>query len=1246
MDFYNIRVNREKDGTHTIYAEWVVNKNVTNLLVNKNAFQAIWDEEVGLWSTDEYDVQRIVDLDLYRFAEEHKAKTGSVAFVKTLRNFDSKAWTSFQRFIQTLPENRKDLDQKLIFQNTVVKKEDYATKKLPYSLEAGDHSAWDELIETLYDEEEKTKIEWAIGAIVSGDSVNIQKFLVFYGKPGSGKSTILDIIAQLFSGYTSIFDAKSLTGQNNSFSTAPFKSNPLVAIQHDGDLSRIEDNTLLNTITAHEEIFVNEKYIKPFSIVPRAMLFMGTNEPVKIKNAKAGIIRRLIDVTPSGRLIENKRYHDLKRKISFELGGIANHCLHIYKKLGRAYYDDYVPVKMQFQTDFFYNFVEAHHDIFKTQDGTSLKQAWDLYKQYCEESDVKRYPLYKFRSELENYFMYVEDRSTVNGERVRNYYSGYRDIMAPKAQISSTTAYEIVLEDSTRSIFDILNEDQPAQYAKPSGHPGFKWVDVTTTLKSIDPTKLHFVKVPESHIVIDFDLVDDSGEKCLEYNLIEASKWPPTYTELSKSGKGVHLHYNYSGNTHELSQIYDVGIEVKTLLGDSSLRRKLTKCNNLDVSTISSGLPLKEKTSMIEDKTIKSERALRDIIDRNIRKEIHPGTKPSIDFIAHILEEAYLSGMTYNLLDIRPKVLAFAARSTNHSLSCIKMTQNMKFVGKNELPAPVEDEKAPIVFFDVEVYPNLLVVCWKAEGSESIVRMINPTSLEIEPLFKLKLVGFNNRRYDNHILYARFLGLSLEEVYKVSSGLLDGRQSSSYGKAYELSYTDIYDFSSKKQSLKKFEIELGILHMELDIPWHEPVPEELWPKVVEYCCNDVVATEAVFNARKQDFVARQILSELSGLSPNHTTQQHTARIIFGEEKNPQAEFVYTDLSQRFPSYVFNGKESIYHEEIVGEGGYVYSEPGIYENVTVLDVSSMHPTSIEQLNLFGVYTKNFSALKEARVAIKRKDYVTARSVLGGKLAKFLEGVEDFPENAEALSYALKIVINIVYGLTSARFDNPFRDIRNRDNIVAKRGALFMVDLKEAVQDRGFTVAHIKTDSIKIPNPSKEIIDFILDFGKSYGYDFDIEGVYEKFCLVNDAVYVARSGGHWLAVGAQFQHPYVFKKLFSNEEILFEDLCEPRSVVKGTMYLEISDESGEKTLIHVGRTGSFVPVLTAGGELLRVNDQKKYAVAGTKGYQWITKDLASMLLNDGKLNVDMSYFERLVNQARYTIEKFGSYQELLQ
>lgn len=120
---------------------------------------------------------------------------------------------------------------------------------------------------------------------------------------------------------------------------------------------------------------------------------------------------------------------------------------------------------------------------------------------------------------------------------------------------------------------------------------------------------MHYVKVPENHIVIDFDIPDEDGNKSLEKNLNEASKWPPTYAELSKSGKGIHLHYIYTGDPTQLNRIYKDHIEVKVFTGNSSLRRKLTKCNNHPIATISSGLPLRKgDTKMVNFEAVKSEK--------------------------------------------------------------------------------------------------------------------------------------------------------------------------------------------------------------------------------------------------------------------------------------------------------------------------------------------------------------------------------------------------------------------------------------------------------------------------------------------------------------------------------------------------------------------------------------------------------------------------------------------------------------
>lgn len=1285
FDFLMISTRSPKKDVVEIYPKFIITKSA-DLMIRGGDFYAIWVEERGLWSTEEQDALQLIDRELDRYAKQHQSDfDGSV---KVLHMWDASSgmidvWHKYCQ--KQMRDSFHTLDETLIFANAPVCKTDYASKRLPYPLECGDVTAWEKLMSVLYSPEERHKIEWAIGSIITGDSKRIQKFMVLYGAAGTGKSTVLNIVQRLFDGYFSVFDAKSLGSSNNAFALEAFKSNPLVAIQHDGDLSHIEDNTRLNSLVSHEMMTVNEKFKSTYASRFQCFLFMGTNKPVRITDAKSGLIRRLIDVSPTGDKLPLNEYQTLMHQIAFSLGAVAWHCKEVYLANPQAY-DDYIPVNMLGASNSFYNFVLDAYPIFKKENGTSLKAAWEMYKTYCDDAKVA-YPYSRmaFQEELKNYFREYSERAYLeDGTRVRSYYAGFRCDIFDKSDekpVSVDTTSWLVL-DGTESIFDTECAACSAQYAGDNGTPIVKWENVTTALADLDTSRLHYVKPPEQHIVIDFDIPDESGQKSLAKNLEAAAKFPPTYAEVSKSGEGLHLHYIYTGDVSKLSRIYDNHVEIKIFTGGSSLRRKLTRCNSLPIATIDGGLPLKEEKKMIDFEGVRSEKSLRKQIVRNLKKEIHPATKPSVDFIYKILDDAYKSGLKYDVSDMYNAVLSFAAGSSHQADYCVKLVSRMKF--KSEEPSENAESDADkvaigngtadqktLIFFDVEVFPNLFVVCWKAQGEgKPVVRLINPAPQQIEELMRFRLIGFNCRRYDNHILYARLMGYTNEQLYRLSQKIVSG-QGGFFGEAYNVSYTDIYDFSSKKQSLKKFEIDLGIHHQELGLPWDKPVPEELWEKVAEYCDNDVIATEAVFNARQADFTARKILADVAGMTVNDTTNSLTTRIIFGKNRHPQDRFSYrnmggmpdktvqpvgydeftmfdSEMHPLFPGYIFENGKSVYRGEEVGEGGYVYAEPGIHHNVALLDIASMHPSSIIAEKLFGEeYTQRFADIRDARIAIKHKDFDKARTMLDGALAKYL----DDEAMAADLAQALKIAINSVYGLTAAKFDNPFRDIRNVDNIVAKRGALFMVNLKHEVQKRGFTVAHIKTDSIKIPDATPGIISFVMEYGKLYGYNFEHEATYDRMCLVNDAVYIAKyldgkHAGEWTATGTQFQVPYVFKTLFSKEPIAFEDMCETKSV-STALYLDRNEglPDDEHNHIFVGKVGSFCPIKEGcgGGVLLREKDGKYSAATGSKGYRWLEAEMVRTLHKQD--DIDISYYRKMVDDAVETISQYGNFEEFV-
>lgn len=1341
IDFLKIVVRHPKKDISEVCPTFKLGRS-KDLMIRGGDFYAVWVEELGLWSTDEQDVIDLVDRELDNYTRDHSEQLdGTTIKVLYMSDSDSGSIDKWHKYCQKqCRDSYHMLDEKIIFSNDKAKKTDYASKRLNYPLEPGDTTGYDKLMSTLYSKEERHKIEWAIGSIVTGDSKEIQKFLVLYGPPGAGKGTVLNIIMQLFNGYYSVFDAKALGSSSNAFALEAFKNNPLVAIQQDGDLSKIEDNTRINSLVSHEEMTINEKFKSTYSNRFKCFLFLGTNKPVKITDGKSGIIRRLIDVSPSGNKLNAREYREATKQVEFELGAIACHCRDVYLD-DPGYYDSYIPTAMMGASNDFYNYVIDSYSVFLKEDGTTLKAAWEMYKVYCDEANVpsfSRMSKMRFKEELKNYFWNFNDRyCSDDGTRFRSYYSGFRTDKFeteknPEGKNVENKPKLIEFKEQA-SVFDRDYCNCPAQYATSKETPSKPWDKVTTKLSDIDTSKLHYVKVPDNHIVIDFDIKGEDGKKSFEKNLEAASKWPATYAELSKSGAGIHLHYIYKGDVSKISRVYDDNIEIKVFTGKSSLRRMLTKCNNLLIATISSGLPLKGVKEMINKEVVSTEKGLRTTIKKCLCKEVHPGTKPNVDFIFKVLEDAYNGGLHYDVTDMRNSIFAFAANSTNQSDYCIKLVNKMHF--KSEEPSVISEDDSPLVFYDVEVFPNLFLVNWKAAGEgKPVVRMINPAPSDVEDLMRFKLVGFNCRRYDNHILYARLMGYTNEELYKLSTRIISGESKNCFfSEAYNISYTDVYDFAVKKQSLKKWEIELGIHHQELGLPWDQPVPKELWEKVAEYCDNDVIATEAVFNARQADFVARKIQVDLVKIlhgataCVNDTTNTLSTKIIFGNNRNPQSVFNWRDLSKPvgdsqydeyrrkfgpdykfrvfddegiplyqdynpgmklpngysilpfFPGYKFEYGKSTYLDEEIGEGGRVYSEPGMHGNVWDGDVNSMHPHSAIFEVIFGPeYTKRFEEIVEARVAIKHKDFDRAATLLAGALAPYLN-----EEQADDLAQALKIVINSIYGLTSASFDNPFRDPNNIDNIVAKRGALFMTLLKREVQKKGYTVAHIKTDSIKIPDADQYIIDFVCKFGKEFGYVFDTEAEFEKFCLVNDAVYVAKDkkSKEWTATGKQFRVPYVFKKLFSKEPIKFDDMCETFAVSKGDLYLdmnenlpdvseyekelskledqykkgELSDVMFEQSCnglpekiaeghnyIFVGRVGQFTPILPDhnGGILYRFNDGKYYAAAGSKGYRWLESETVKLLNKEN--SIDTSYYDNLVNDAVDTISKFGDFE----
>lgn len=182
MDFYRIiEVEVEDRKTKQIVLEIYPDFRICrskDLMIRGADFYAVWNNTTGLWSTDEYDVQDLIDLELREAYENAKERFPGTIRVKYLGNFSSGIWLKFQQYIKSISDSYHQLDESLTFSDEEVRKEDFVSRRLPYSLNDQDCPSYEELIGTLYNTKEREKLEWSIGSIVCGDSRTIQKFSV------------------------------------------------------------------------------------------------------------------------------------------------------------------------------------------------------------------------------------------------------------------------------------------------------------------------------------------------------------------------------------------------------------------------------------------------------------------------------------------------------------------------------------------------------------------------------------------------------------------------------------------------------------------------------------------------------------------------------------------------------------------------------------------------------------------------------------------------------------------------------------------------------------------------------------------------------------------------------------------------------------------------------------------------------------------------------------------------------------
>ena len=118
----------------------------------------------------------------------------------------------------------------------------------------------------------------------------------------------------------------------------------------------------------------------------------------------------------------------------------------------------------------------------------SVKQLYDMYKVYCEESR-EQYPLKKrvFRADMKTYFDEFYDVTRLeDGRQARSVYRGFKSYMFSNASEIKDDVGGWIKLGNNESIFDKMYGDIQAQYPNDAGIPKYSWKKCKTKLKDID----------------------------------------------------------------------------------------------------------------------------------------------------------------------------------------------------------------------------------------------------------------------------------------------------------------------------------------------------------------------------------------------------------------------------------------------------------------------------------------------------------------------------------------------------------------------------------------------------------------------------------------------------------------------------------------------------------------------------------------------------------------------------------------
>src|SRR5690625_1456973 len=471
-----------------------------------------------------------------------------------------------------------------------------------------------------------------------------------------------------------------------------------------------------------------------------------------------------------------------------------------------------------------------------------------------------------------------------------------------------------------------------------------------------------------------------------------------------------------------------------------------------------------------------------------------------------------------------------------------------------------------LLFYDIEVFKHDSLVVF-LDIDKNVLRIFHNDFVGLADFIEGKtLVSFNGYFYDDHILHAMLDLRTPEQLKELNDRIISGEKLRI--RNYKFKSLDCFQQTDPSMpGLKKIEGNLGCMILESSVPFDidRKLTDEELEETIRYCTYDVEMVVEIYKQRVTSyFEPKQSLLEMlgddRGLRWNTTTL--SANVLLDKPLPKWSNIrVPEEMLELVPKDVVDlwftkekGSVTIHDfdcEIEFGFGGLHGTHKHIKkaENVKLLDVASMYPNIIINIDGLGQATKKYKGLLDERVEIKHKD--------------------------KTRSDALKLILNSVYGNLKNKYsilNNPKCALS-----VCVYGQIALYELCKRLSPFA-TIININTDGVAFTTDTDDYKTVWKEWEKDFNLTLEEEN-FDLFIQKDVNNYVAKQGDYLTCKGGDTAR-YHSDALFKNNNARILDIALVDHLIYGKDILDTLLENLDKPhlyqyILQAGRTyqGTF-------------------------------------------------------------------------